>query len=91
MKVLDVGCGIDGRSFSDHVDSSWLITGLDVHHPSRVRHEHPNFKYLPGDARNMQDLADKSFDLVVSFGMLEHITAPQDYEAVCRELQRVAV
>lgn len=89
MKVLDVGCGVDGRSFEDHVDQSWEITGIDIARPEEIHHTRPRFKYMTVDVRDMTVFADGEFDLVVSIGMLEHITPPADYEAACREMQRV--
>lgn len=89
MSVLDVGCGIDGRSFSDHADPSWHITGLDVHPPELVKHAHSRFTYHRGNAADLSDFSDQSFDLVVSIGMLEHIVEPEAYRGVCAEMQRV--
>jgi ubiquinone/menaquinone biosynthesis C-methylase UbiE len=88
MKILDVGCGIDGRSFEDFADQSWDITGIDLNPPERVRHSHPNFTYRQMDATAIP-FADKSFDLVVSVGMLEHVTDAEAYRKVREEIQRV--
>ena len=89
MKVIDVGCNTHGRGFSDYADPSWQITGIDLHQPHEVSNAHPNFTYFQMNACDMSAFADKSFDLVVSIGMLEHIVSEADYRAACSELQRV--
>lgn len=89
MTVLDVGCGTDGRSFSDHADASWKITGIDLHAPELVSHNRKLFEYRQCGADDVSQFGDKSFDLVVSVGMIEHITDERTYRAVCSEIQRV--
>lgn len=88
MKVLDVGCGIDGRSFSDYVDPSWLIIGIDQYPSDQVNHTHPNFTYVRTDARALP-FPDNSFDLLVSVGLLEHIVPKADYDATRKGFQRI--
>lgn len=89
MSILDIGCGIDGRSFSDSADSEWNITGIDLWPAPKVSHKHPRFRYEQCDAQDMSRFPDLSFDLVVSVGMLEHVTDPIAYANVCSEFQRV--
>lgn len=88
MRIIDIGCGKDGRSFSDHADPAWIITGVDLHDPAKVRHRHPHFGYCQSSAANLP-FPTKFYDLAVSVGMLEHIIEP-DYSKVCAEIQRVA-
>jgi SAM-dependent methyltransferase len=90
MTVLDLGCGIDGRSFSDHADPSWTITGVDLNPPERVSHGHPRFTYRQADATDLRDFADRSFDLAVCVGMLEHLTDETAFGRACAEIRRVA-
>ncbi len=90
MCVLDIGCGTDGRSFSDQADSTWQITGVDVHEPGLISHSHPKFSYRRLSAVDLSAFADLSFDLVISVGMLEHITDERDFRSVCREILRVS-
>ncbi len=86
--VIDVGCGPDGRSFSDHVPHTWQIVGVDLGPADQMRQAHPNFRFVCASACELP-FADKHFDLTVSFGMLEHILG-DDYHRAAREMQRVA-
>jgi len=90
MKVLDVGCGFDGRSFDDYAPADWEITGVDIIAPEGVHHTHPNFNYLEQDARDLSRFADDEFDLAVCVGMMEHITDPVTFRAIVSEMLRVS-
>ncbi len=90
MRIIDIGCGIDGRSFEDYVSPKWRITGIDIHAEERVTHTHPNFVYLRQDAQNLSQFRDGEFDLSLSIGMMEHITDPPTFRRICAEIQRVA-
>jgi SAM-dependent methyltransferase len=90
MKILDLGCGPDGRSFEDFVPEDWQITGVDVMPPEEIYIEHPGFTYVQQDARDLSRFKDREFDLLVSFGMLEHIIEEGKYRQVVAEIVRVA-
>ncbi len=90
MNIIDVGCGIDGRSFDDYVPRDWRITGVDIHTEDEIHHNHPNFRFFHCDARNLEQFEDGHFDLAVSIGMLEHIADDDTYRAIASEIQRVA-
>ena len=90
MKVIDIGCGIDSRSFDAYVPADWNITGVDILPVERVQHQHPNFKYLEQDAQNLSCFKDHEFDLAVSIGMLEHITEKTAFKRIISEIRRVA-
>lgn len=90
MKVIDIGCGFDGRSFDDYVDRRWQITGVDIIPAERVRHNHPGFTYLQQDAQDLSRFKDGEFDLAVSVGMMEHITDEKVFRRIVAELRRVA-
>ena len=90
MKVIDIGCGVDGRSFDDYVPSDWQIIGVDIHPAEQVKHKHPNFTFLCQDAQNLSQFKDKEFDLAVSIGMLEHITEEITFSNIVSEIRRVA-
>ena len=37
MKIIDIGCGTDGRSFEDFISPEWKITGVDLHNKERIK------------------------------------------------------
>lgn len=90
MKVIDVGCGSDGRSFDDYVPADWEITGVDIISAHKVRHQHPRFSYLQQDAQDLSRFKDYEFDLAVSIGMLEHVTEEPAFRRIVSEIRRVA-
>jgi len=90
MKILDLGCGPDGRSFEDFAPADWQIVGVDVMAPEEIHIEHPGFTYVRQDAGDLSRFQDLEFDLLVSFGMLEHIIDEAKYRQVVSEIIRVA-
>ncbi|NQZ09070.1 MAG: class I SAM-dependent methyltransferase [Algicola sp.] len=90
MNIIDIGCGIDGRSFDAHVPADWKITGVDILPVERVQHQHPNFTYLKQDAQDLSRFNNNEFDLAVSIGMLEHITEENAFKSVVSEIRRVS-
>lgn len=75
-KVLDVGCGIGAvaHSIAKHAQASVTGTDYDSRHIdfARKRFQHPNLKFVVGDAT--KDLPLDSFDVVVLSSVLEHIS-----------------
>ncbi len=90
MKVIDIGCGINGRSFADYVPNDWEITGVDKITDEQVHHNHPKFYYIQRDAQDLSCFGNYEFDLAVSVGMLEHITEESVFHRVVSEIRRVA-
>lgn len=90
MRIIDVGCGVDSRSFDAYVPREWEIVGVDLHSAEKVKHEHPNFTYLQQDAQDLSQFETNEFDLAVSIGMLEHITDEQTFRNIVSEIRRVA-
>jgi len=90
MKVIDIGCGVDSRSFDAYVPENWEITGVDILPSERVHHQHPSFSYIQQDAQDLSRFTDHEFDLAVSIGMLEHITDEPVFKRIVSELRRVA-
>jgi hypothetical protein len=90
MKVIDIGCGVDGRSFDEYVPEDWEITGVDILPSEQVHHKHPRFSYIRADAQDLSRFKDREFDLAVSIGMLEHITEEPVFRRIVSELRRVA-
>ena len=92
MKVLDLGCG-DGTTALPAAKLGAEVLGVDiasnlVEAGNRRANEHglTNLKFQEGDASNLKELPDKTFDLVISiFGAM---FAPKPFE-VAKEMVRV--
>ena len=92
LKVLDLGCG-DGTTALPAARLGAKVLGVDIAANlveagnRRAREEGlGNCSFQEGDASNLSDLADKSFDLVVSiFGAM---FAPRPFD-VAKEMVRV--
>src|SRR4029453_15606554 len=77
LKVLDLGCG-DGTTAVPEAKPGADVVGIDIAWNlveagnSRAKeHGLTNLKFLEGDATNLEQVPDKSFDLVVSiFGAM---------------------
>ena len=94
MKVLDLGCG-DGTTALPSARRGADVLGVDISGPlveagnRRAQAEGlKNIRFQEGDASNLSDLADGTFDLVVSiFGAM---FAPKPFD-VAKEMVRVTV
>jgi ubiquinone/menaquinone biosynthesis C-methylase UbiE len=93
LKVLDLGCG-DGTTALPEAKLGADVLGIDiarnlVEAGNRRAQEHglTNLRFQEGDATNLEQVPDKSFDLVVSiFGAM---FAPKPFD-VAKEMVRVA-
>jgi ubiquinone/menaquinone biosynthesis C-methylase UbiE len=93
MKVLDLGCG-DGTTAVPEARLGADVLGVDIARNlveagnRRAKEERlANLRFQEGDACNLSELEDRSFDLVVSiFGAM---FAPKPFE-VAKEMVRVA-
>jgi ubiquinone/menaquinone biosynthesis C-methylase UbiE len=92
LKVLDLGCG-DGTTALPEAKLGADVLGIDiarnlVEAGNRRAQEHSltNVRFQEGDASNLEQVPDKSFDLVVSiFGAM---FAPKPFD-VAKEMVRV--
>src|SRR5512133_1705382 len=92
LKVLDLGCG-DGTTALPAAKLGADVLGIDIARnlaeaANRRAQEHglTNLKFQEGDATNLEQVPDKSFDLVVSiFGAM---FAPKPFD-VAKEMVRV--
>jgi len=81
--ILDVGCG-DG-AITNELARHWRVTGVDS---SRAALAHVEGEAVLASAEKLP-FAPRSFDLVMSSQMLEHLEDPT-YEQAVAELRRVA-
>jgi ubiquinone/menaquinone biosynthesis C-methylase UbiE len=92
LKVLDLGCG-DGTTALPGAKLGADVTGIDIArnlveagNKRAAKHGLTNLKFQEGDASNLEQVPDNSFDLVVSiFGAM---FAPKPFE-VAKEMVRV--
>jgi len=92
LKVLDLGCG-DGTTALPEAKLGADVLGIDIArnlveagNRRAVEQGLTNIKFQQGDASNLEQVPDKSFDLVVSiFGAM---FAPKPFE-VAKEMVRV--
>ena len=92
MKVLDLGCG-DGTTAVPQAKLGADVTGIDIArnlveagNKRAAKHGLGNLKFQEGDATNLEQVPDNSFDRVVSiFGAM---FAPKPFD-VAKEMVRV--
>ena len=92
MKVLDLGCG-DGTTAFPEAKLGANVMGIDIArnlveagNKRAAEHGLTNLKFQEGDASNLEQVPDNSFDLVVSiFGAM---FAPKPFD-VAKEMARV--
>jgi hypothetical protein len=90
MKIIDIGCGIDGRSFENFIPPNFQVIGIDLKDPQKINHTYPDFQYIQQDAQDLSQFADKQFDLAVSIGLLEHVIEKEAFKKTALEIRRVA-
>jgi SAM-dependent methyltransferase len=88
-RVLDLGSG-EGFGAALLADSATAVTGVDVDERavahSLANYEAPNLEYREASAVDLSAFRDASFDAVVAFEMIEHVS---EHEQVLAEIGRV--
>ncbi|MFB2974801.1 class I SAM-dependent methyltransferase [Microseira sp. BLCC-F43] len=91
-KVLDVGVTCDRRQESNFFEKLYPypenITAVGLEDASFLEQEHPGLTFVKTDGSSLP-FADKSFDLVVSFAVIEHVGNRDQQRAFISELCRV--
>jgi ubiquinone/menaquinone biosynthesis C-methylase UbiE len=86
VKVLDVGGTIDFWQTMDMVDREDLsLTILNIFADEFL----PNVQCLVGDARDLSQFEDQSFDIVFSNSVIEHVGTKDDQRRMASEVRRV--
>jgi len=86
IRILDIGgtqefwvnMGVDSKDFN--------ITLLNLTTQATTS---PNFSSVVGDATNLSEYADKSFDVVFSNSVIEHLFTKDNQSRMAREVVRV--
>jgi SAM-dependent methyltransferase len=88
-RVLDLGSG-EGFGAALLADTAMAVTGVDIDERtvehSRANYAGANLEFSVGSATDLSAFADSSFDAVVAFEMIEHVT---EHERVLAEVARV--
>ena len=87
-RILDLGSG-RGRKSVAYYNRVNPIVGVDMLPPEMLDPVGDNFRYIRGDASDLAPFADGSFDVVLSFGLLEHLT-DDEVRRIAAETPRLA-
>src|SRR5687767_5454618 len=85
--VLEVGCG-EGRGIDLLIKKARTFTAVDKIGPviNRLQEKYKTGKFISMNIPPLSGLADNTYDVVVSFQVIEHI---EDDELFLREIHRV--
>ncbi len=85
--VLEVGCG-EGRGIEHIIDKAANYTAIDKIEPviAELRVKYPQGKFIRGNIPPLSPFQDNSFDLVLSFQVIEHI---EDDDHFLKEIYRI--
>lgn len=87
VKILDIGGTEDyWKSMGFELNDKTEIVLLNLYEKEV---SHPGFKSIKGDACNLEGIADKSFDLVFSNSVIEHLFTKENQIKMANEIQRV--
>ncbi|MBW4551232.1 MAG: class I SAM-dependent methyltransferase [Aphanocapsa sp. GSE-SYN-MK-11-07L] len=90
--VLDVGVTCDRRQDSNFFEKLYLypqqITAVGVEEAYFLEQDFPGLKYVKADGLSLP-FPDQSFDLVVSFAVIEHVGDRRNQQKLIAELCRV--
>jgi|SRR5581483_11451500 len=84
--VLDAGCGTGNNSrYLQTIRKDLRLTGVDID-PACKKQVPSGVAFFQGDVNQLKRFKDNSFDAVVCFHLLEHLTDPRQ---AIKELRRV--
>lgn len=91
VTILDVG-GTPNfwermKFVGQETDSAVHVTLLNLHYNQPI--DHPNFTAMIGDATNMSNIANATFDMVFSNSVIEHVGDFSQQQKMADEVQRV--
>jgi 2-polyprenyl-3-methyl-5-hydroxy-6-metoxy-1,4-benzoquinol methylase len=87
--ILDVGCGFN--SYVQFLDKKMYRVGVDLFDPyiEKAKKAGIHNEYFKQDVRSLGNFKDKSFDIVYSSDVIEHLTKEEGL-AMLAEMERIA-
>lgn len=86
VRVLDVGGTLEFWRTMEMVDREDLsLTILNIFADDSL----PNIRFLVGDARDLSQFEDNSFDIIFSNSVIEHVGTKEDQRQMASEIHRV--
>lgn len=87
VKILDIG-GTENfwKQMGIYGNNDYLITILNLDEPDKTIDR--NFEFVKGDALDLRHYNDKSFDVVFSNSVIEHIASIEDRQKMANEVIR---
>ena len=86
INILDIGGTQEYWVNMGLDDGNYKITLLNL---SEQNTTSPNFKSVVGDATNLKNYEDKSFDVVFSNSVIEHLFTKENQQKMAKEVMRV--
>lgn len=88
VKILDIG-GTENfwKQMGIYGNNDYLITILNLDEPDKTIDR--NFEFVKGDALDLRHYNDKSFDVVFSNSVIEHIEIIEDRQKMANEIMRI--
>jgi SAM-dependent methyltransferase len=83
-RMLDVGCG-HGLLMAEALERGWDTVGLELSH-SAIQHARRLGLSVLEQTIEDAPFAAASFDAIVAVDLIEHLSAPREFVAHCREL-----
>ena len=88
LKIIDIGgtsAFWKNRGWANNEESDILLINLSEEEP-----KYSNIRSRKGDATNLSEYDDQSFDIAFSNSVIEHLFTFENQKAMAREVQRVA-
>ena len=88
LRIIDIG------GTENYWEQMGVLPSEDIHitllNLKETKVKYPNVVSVPGDARNIKDFADNSFDIAFSNSVIEHVGTYNDQLAMAGEMTRLA-